>query len=172
MANAFYGYNAKSVPFDVSHPLNLGQYEFNSLKNKNSTIIWLAHQDRIHRGVCWEDMFEATLKEKFGISPPDIAHGTKQRVQAERIVQPVNTSTNAGRDQNAPYTWRIVEHLPYAQALLVRLANEDGLSLEDNTAKGGVLWVRYKLNDNPDRARVLKRWAFTFVPGKGWYKES
>lgn len=170
-SNAFYGYDARrALPFDYNQAVSIRVDGRNSLKT-SSPQIKLRHQDGIHGWEDWEDMFEATLEENFGISPAENIHRTQQRTRPHQATSATNALTNADSNRSVSYTWKSVEHLPYTRFLLEKLANEDGLVLEDNTDKGGALWVRCKLNDNPDRARVLRKWELKFAPGKGWYRD-
>ena len=86
MGNALYGYDARrTVPFDTAEPLRLPQYDHNSLKQKNRSILWLSHQDGINGWAKWEQMFDAKLREEFGIKPQTVA---------TRVARPTSSPPN------------------------------------------------------------------------------
>lgn len=163
MGNALYGYDARrTIPFNTAEPLRLPQYDHNSLKQKNRSILWLSHQDGINGWARWEHMFEATLREEFGIK-------RVARPSTEPLSTPPPGSIPLPREQSA------VEDAPaevprhYSRFALNKLAHGLGLHIEDRTPKGGSLWV---LTDDSDRqvAEILSTWGFQHKAGKGWWR--
>lgn len=171
--NAFYGYDVNLAdPFDYNQPLTLSVDGRNSLKN-SSRVIWLSHKDGIYGWDRWEDMFEATLREKFdirqGLSLPMSTHDVSGKIRAPNL----NVKESVAHEENSPLgliSWAQARLRPYSQRLLEDLARKDGIPIEDNRAKGGSLWVR-DLSSDKDRVLALKNWNFKFALGKGWYRE-
>lgn len=169
MGNALYGYDARrTVPFDTAEPLRLPQYDHNSLKQKNRSILWLSHQDGINGWSKWEQMFDATLRKEFGIKP---------QTAATRVARPSSQphSTRPPGNLLPPREQPAVEgagaEVPrhYNRFDLNKLAHRLGLRIEDKTPKGGSLWV---LTDDSDRqvAEILSTWGFQHKAGKGWWR--
>lgn len=169
MGNALYGYDARrTVPFDTAEPLRLPQYEHNSLKQKNRSILWLSHQDGINGWSKWEQMFDAKLREEFGIKPQTVA---------TRVVRPSSPPHSAQHPENLPPHREqlavesagagVPRH--YNRFALNKLTHRLGLRIEDRTPKGGSLWV---LTDDSDRqvAEILSTWGFQHKAGKGWWR--
>jgi hypothetical protein len=155
MGNASYGYDKKSVPFNTTQMLRLGVDGQNSLKNKRSSIIQLRHKDGIHGWDRWEEMFEATLREKFGIYSR-VAETSSVRSPVPSIA---SSTTVADVRNQEPYSW----------AALDRLSRAHGFRIEDLTERGGNLWVRA---DDSKKAinDKLSLWNFRYKPGKGWWR--
>jgi hypothetical protein len=80
--NALYGYDrSRSLPFDLSRPVFPTRYEENSLRHDEPTrILWMQHKDGIHGWKQWEEMFEATLKQAFGITPNATFQGNPSHI--------------------------------------------------------------------------------------------
>lgn len=156
MGNALYGYDAsKSLPFDSEKTLRLAIDATNSLKHKSPRrVLWLQHQDGIRGWAKWEQMFEATLKQEFGIKPeaelvsdiPPIAHASRS-----------NSDSHSGDVQR------------YSRTALDSFVNAHGFQIEDKSFQGGCLWVRAGV-DNTHISEVLTHWGFRYRAGKGWWK--
>ncbi|WP_413456961.1 EH signature domain-containing protein [Herbaspirillum huttiense] len=153
LGNAFYGYDArKSVPFDTSESLRLDVNGQNSLKHRGKSLLRMSHKDGIHNWSKWEEMFAATLRAEFGIDPsaPAVSRGRTAR-SFTRVEE--------------------VDHLKldYSSSALHRLKNRYGFQIEDNTSRGGNLWV---LTDTANQKvnATLTHWGFHHKPGKGWWK--
>lgn len=168
MGNALYGYDARTtIPFDITKPLRLPQYEHNSLKQKGHSILWLSHQDGINGWARWEDMFSAKLSQDFGIKPltgtRSVSAGSRQhsRRPSEAAAPPEVRPIGIGATGELP------QH--YNRYALNKLAHRLALRIEDKTEMGGNLWV---LTDDTDRqvAETLSTWGFQHKAGKGWWK--
>jgi hypothetical protein len=153
MGNALYGYDVqKQIPFNTSQPLRLTVDARNSLKHKRERILWLSHQDGIRGWDEWEQMFEATLKENFGIVP-GAAAATVARAPAAPSTQSQNVASTDS----------------YSLDALTRFSNDHGLSIENRNSQGGCIWVCTDA-DNPTVNKTLIRWGFKFKGNKGWWK--
>jgi len=166
---ALYGYDARvSVPFNTSEPLRLAQYDYNSLKQKNRSILWFPHKDGINGWAKWEHMFDAKLREEFGIKPQN---GATQ--VARPSTEPLSTrppgSIPLPREQSAAEDAAAEVPRHYSRFALNKLAHGLGLHIEDRTPKGGSLWV---LTDDSNRqvAEILSTWGFQHKAGKGWWR--
>lgn len=169
MGNALYGYDARrTVPFDTAEPLRLAQYDHNSLKQKSRSILWLSHQDGINGWSQWEQMFDAKLREEFGIEPQSVV-------------------THIARSSSLLHSTRPPENLPPLREKLTaegsgaevtlhndrfalnKLARRFDLRIEDRTPKGGSLWV---LTDDSNRqvTETLSTLGFQHKDGKGWWR--
>lgn len=156
MGNALYGYDAsKPMPFDSTKTLGLTIDSPNSLKHKSPRgVLWLQHQDGIRGWAKWEQMFEATLKQEFGIKPeaelvsdtPPIAHASR------------SNSTAHSRETQL-----------YSRSALDSFVKENGFHIEDKTLQGGCLWVRADVDDT-HISGVLTHWGFRYKADKGWWK--
>lgn len=161
MGNALYGYDAqRTLPFDTSMALRLLGGANNSLKQKSKCIMWLSHQDGIHGWSKWEDGFEATLSEKFGIKPEGSAFDRQSQLRTP-IAMPAPSMTNS---INEPTIMP-----PYSRGELNKFASRQGLQVDDKTAQGGHLWIRTQI-DAPHITNMLTLWGFRHMPGKGWWK--
>jgi hypothetical protein len=165
LGNAFYGYDARhSIPFDTTKLLRLEVNGSNSLKHKgNRSILWMSHQDGIHKWDKWEDMFAATLRKNFGI---------EQSASAPRVERVASTLLTDPQDEQAnDNAWRAAAAAtqPYSRSALHKLVREFDLEIEDKTQVGGSLWVRTDASNEHINA-VLTRWGFRNKPGKGWWK--
>lgn len=147
---AFYGYDARqTLPFDAEQTLRLDVNGLNSLKHKDvKDLLWMRHQDGIRGWGKWEDMFEATLRQHYGIAPSAIASTPSAR-DSQRVESPVLKE--------------------YSRSALNEFAQRRGLAIDDKTASGGNLWVRGDGGDD-DVVRVLSSWGFRNRPGKGWWR--
>lgn len=164
MGNAFYGYDARqTLPFDLSRfgssqPVFTAKNVKNSLKN-DKRILWMSHQDGIKGWSYWEDMFEATLKQDFGITPNAASRQAPVRMP---------TQSSAGSMPQA-------QILPsssfgtFSMAALDSLARAKSLIVDDLSTKNGNLWVRTDSTD-PHVNRILMAWEFHYRHGKGWWR--
>ncbi len=59
---------------------------------------------------------------------------------------------------------------PFSFAALEVFARERGLQVEDNSAKGGALWVR-TTNSDVEVGKRLRAWSFQYTPQKGWWRK-
>lgn len=76
--DAFYGYDARvQVPFDTAKPLSLEGDGWNSLKHRSASVLWMGHVDGVQGWARWEAMFEAKLREGFGIAAGDGGEGVE-----------------------------------------------------------------------------------------------
>jgi hypothetical protein len=173
--NALYGYDARrSLPFDISRRLLLNVDYPNSLKQQTVARFQLRHKDDVHGYATWEDLFEATLRENFGIHAPEpeSKHTSTTRRATRAAVSsastPPSTNTYGGRPNSAPSIEQI-ESLPYSRPVLNTYAAKVGAQIIDKTSVGGNLWV-YAGKDRDDVDRVLKKWGFAYKAGKGWWK--
>ncbi|URM27128.1 EH signature domain-containing protein [Pseudomonas frederiksbergensis] len=156
MGNALYGYDAsKSLPFDSTKTLHLAINDPNSLKHKPPRrVLWLQHQDGIHGWEKWEQMFEATLRQEFGIKPEaELVSGTRPIIHASRS----NSASHSGNAQL------------YSRKALDSFVNAHGFRIEDKTLQGGCLWVRAGVDD-AHISGALTQWGFHYKAGKGWWK--
>jgi hypothetical protein len=169
MGNALYGYDArKTVPFDTAQPLRLGQFQRNSLKQKARSILWLSHQNGINGWSKWEHMFEAKLREEFGIKPGSVATrvaGPSPEPLSTR--PPVNITPHLERPAVESAEAEAPRH--YNRFALNKLAHRLDLRIEDRTPKGGSLWVLTD-DSNQEVAEILSTWGFQHKAGKGWWK--
>jgi hypothetical protein len=173
MGNAFYGYDERRVlPFDMSKPVVTAVNAHNSLKHRNR-MLWMQHQDGILGWNKWEEMFEATLKEKFDIKP----HAVKHRVSSPAVAPKAATST-ATPHSTVPELLMPMLGQGAAPGIgtnrfslesLTALARSRNLTVDDRTDKNGALWIR---TDDEDRYvnKVLLDWKFTYKQGKGWWR--
>jgi EH_Signature domain len=169
LGNAFYGYDAReSLPFDTSKDLRLAVDANNSLKQKAQSILWLPHQDGIHNWDKWEQMFEATLREEFGVEPGAAVPRVAKVPAAARVAPPFSNVLKAG-ERDASYGAAADLSQPYSRLLLHRFAVLQDLQVEDKTPQGGSLWVRKDATDE-HVTNVLTGWGFQHKPGKGWWK--
>ncbi len=163
-ANALYGYDRRQgLPFDLETPVGTVNYGRNSLKNSRR-VLWLTHGDGIRGWNKWEQRFEAHLREQFHIdpttrtwiSPPSKPYMVPPNPKVAPVSQP-------GVDSGPTWT-----SIPYSRNGLRKLAADERFEVEDNTARGGNLWVRAAVS--PNAGRVLSGWGFKFKVGKGWWK--
>jgi len=170
MGNAFYGYdNRASLPFEMSKPVVTTKNVRNSLKHDEPTrILWMLHKDGIHGRARWEEMFEATLKQRFGILP--------NTVQPVRVPPPPRNPPSSPRPAQTttpeqPSRSAGDSILPYSRDTLVSFARARNLTIDDRTAnnRGGNLWVRTG-QDDPQVNKVLQSWKFNYKLDKGWWK--
>ncbi|WPH19856.1 EH signature domain-containing protein [Variovorax paradoxus] len=169
LGNALYGYDArKSLPFDTSEDLRLAGDAENSLKQKAQSILWLSHQDGIHKWDKWEHMFEATLRREFDIEPGVVVPRGTRVPGSERAASPASQVLKA-RERDAAYSAAAELSQPYSRSALNKFASRQGLQVEDKTSQGGSLWVRTDATYE-HIAKMLTRWGFQHKPGKGWWK--
>jgi len=158
IGNAFYGYDTRQdLPFDLSKPVLTTKNVRNSLKH-DRRILWLGHKDGIRGWDTWEEMFEATLGEHFGIKPNKAAQ-EPQRTAPVRSVS-ADSRTTGLETSGAP---------PFSRTRLSTLAANIGFLVDDLSHKNGNLWVRFD-DSNPEVNRVLTEWGFTYKGGKGWWR--
>lgn len=165
-ANACYGYRRDALPFDMGKTLRASTSERNSLKNPLRGIR-LKHYDGTG---WWEDKFRDEIRNKFGILPDDELpeeYGGSRKAKPMTISKvkkgsEVSVSPSVhGHSVRAP--------LSFSRTALKHYAKELGLDIEDNTQKGGSLWVRTD-DQNSAANDVLTRWGFHYKPGKGWWR--
>ena len=151
MGNAFYGYDKrKALPFDASLPVGTAINERNSLKNDNR-ILKMSHKDGIKGHEKWENLFEETLKQQFGISPYADGRQTHHRPFTDNTAQPSQSEKQL------------------TLATVMTFARDHGLKVEDLRKLNGNLWVRTD-DKNIQVNRMLSRWGFKYKPGKGWWR--
>lgn len=174
MGNALYGYQKGNLPFDSSEPLGLSGSAANSLKNKDQSVIWLTHTDNIHGWDRWEDMYEATLKESFGILPDDalpsrscVTSSTPQSASNTRRSKPDSRSAAPKQSLSGSL---LSEYGSFAEHKLRALAKAKKFSFVDHRAKGGNLWAYTQSNDS-ELVQLFKSWGFQYKAGKGWWKK-
>ncbi|RON55948.1 EH signature domain-containing protein [Pseudomonas frederiksbergensis] len=156
IGNALYGYDSsKLLPFDSTKTLRLAVNDPNSLKHKlPHRVLWLQHQDGIRGWEKWEQMFEATLKQEFGINPDAaIVSGSRPIIHSSRS----NSDSYIGDVQR------------YSRTALDIFVNAHGFHIEDKSFQGGCLWVRAGVDDT-HISGVLTHWGFHYKAGKGWWK--
>lgn len=156
IGNALYGYDAsKSLPFDTTKSLQLGVDAPNSLKHKPPhRVLWMSHQDGIHGWEKWEQLFEATMKQEFDITPGAAT------VPGARPIE------SGSRPSSTPYN---ADAQLYSRIALDKFVSARGFHLEDKTLQGGCLWVRAG-SDDRQVSGVLTHWGFRYKAGKGWWK--
>jgi hypothetical protein len=166
LGNAFYGYDKRrALPFDMSQPVVTTKNARNSLKH-DQRILWMQHQDGIHGWNKWEKMFEATLREKFGIRPDVVP----QRVPARAVplpVQPAASSQPASRPPRAPTPPGVGN---FSMSSLASWAEARNLTIVDHRQQNGNLWVRTDDSDQQVNA-VLLAWNFQYRPSRGWWRQ-
>ena len=181
MGNAFYGYDArKTLPFDAIHPVGTAVGARNSLKHQNR-MLWMQHQDGIKGWNKWEDMFEATLKQHFDISPNTVP---KKSVKiASATISPPNPPSPVAPPPPhvappPPPPPQVRQSQPpqqvgidgtFSLAALQVYAREHSLNIENKSDKNGNLWIRTDYSDLKVN-KVLLNWGFRYKVGKGWWK--
>ncbi len=161
---ALYGYDkSKELLFDTTFPVSSAVDAWNSLRH-SSRMLWMKHQDGIKGWNKWEDMFEATLKEHFDISP-DAA--------AKRV-----TSRFAGTESNpapalvsAPEQRSLLDgdKRDFSMVNLNFYAGIHGIEVDDRRKLNGNLWIRTDDRDLLVRKTLLD-WGFQYKPGKGCWR--
>ncbi|MEG1926577.1 MAG: hypothetical protein RR415_12625, partial [Ruthenibacterium sp.] len=133
----------------------------------SSSILWLSHQDGINGWTKWEQMFEAKLREEFGIKPQTVA--TRVVRPSEPLATRPTETIKPLREHRAVESTGAEVPQHYNRFALNKLAHRLGLRIEDRTPKGGSLWV---LTDDSDRqvAEILSTWGFQHKAGKGWWR--
>jgi hypothetical protein len=166
-ANALYGYRKGALPFDLSSSVGISKNARNSLKTSTCEV-WLRHADGIHGYDTWEEMFEATLQQHFHLSP---MAATKRRAPSERPLRRQTPARSAAPvvDHSSPLTSAQAERVRYSPEDLARYAKGCGLTIEDNSGRGGNLWVR-TTQWEVAQYRVLSAWGFKYKEGKGWWR--
>ena len=141
MGNALYVYDSStSVPFETTRILRLGVDQQNSLKS-SSKILWLKHQDGIYGWEKWDEFFDATLKDNFGIIPAENNH-------AER------------KTKNLSHAIQLLE--------IEKLARKYHLKIQNKTARGGNILI--KTNDANSLVNdELQHLGLKYKAGKGWW---
>lgn len=173
--NALYGYDARrSLPFDVSKRMLLSVDSPNSLKQQSVARFQLRHKDFVHGYTTWEELFEATLREDFGIHAPEPESG--EIPPARRTTQAATSKTSIpssrytyGRQTDSPASTEELESMPFSRQALDKYAAQAGAQIVDKTPVGGNLWV-YVSKSRDDVDQVLKNWGFRYKAGKGWWK--
>lgn len=172
--NALYGYQKGALPFvfDSSEPLRLSGRAVNTLKDRKQSVIWLLHKDNIHGWNRWEDMYEATLRESFGILPDDALP------RAPRATSPTRAASDTSRSElnsrislptePAPNSL-ISKYGSFAGHKLKALSKYRGFDIADLRTKGGNIWAYTQSND-PELIQLFQSWGFQYKAGKGWWK--
>jgi len=151
MGNAFYGYDTReNLPFNASLPVKTTVNATNSLKHQ-SCILKMSHKDGIKGFSRWEDMFEATLRLHFGISPQDSTFSSTRSTKSNVFSKPIGSSNQFNRNDFNEF------------------ARRHSLKVDDLSSKNGNLWVRID-STNLQVNRVLMDWGFRYKPGKGWWR--
>lgn len=167
MGNALYGYQKGYLPFDSSEPLSLSGRAVNTLKNIEQSVIRLMHKDNIHGWDRWEDMYEATLKESFGILPDDALPRTS------RVTSPIKTAPDISKSEPLPSTSSeaslIAKYGEFAIYKLKVLSKYRGFDIADLRIKGGNIWAYTQSND-PELIELFQFWGFQHKAEKGWWK--
>jgi hypothetical protein len=166
-ANALYGYDRREgLPFDLARPVLSAKDSSNSLKNSRRKL-WLKHADNIHGWEKWEHMFAATLRKHFHIEPGAAERLSSVGRSRSPAVAERRESAAPGRDAGVVGAgWAGAS---YSRTALDLFAQVYGLTIEDNTSRGGSLWVRSgRWEATIDRQ--LSSWGFKFKPQKGWWK--
>jgi hypothetical protein len=164
--NALYGYDAGHVAFDTTQLLGLATDAPNSLKHKAERILWLRHQDGIHGWTKWEEMFEATLRNEFGIVPSASAPGDS--ASGSQSARALSSNRQAASVDDPSCSSHNVMSESFSLASLHRFTSIHGLQVIDKTSIGGHLWVRGDSSDERIN-QVLTRWGFRST-GKGWWR--
>ncbi len=167
MGNALYGYQKGALPFvfDSSEPLGLSSKANNSLKNRGQSVLWLLHKDNIHGWDRWEDMYEATLQESFGILPDDALQRPTRATSSSRSIP----DTDIARPTKPAPNSLIAKYGSFAGYKLKSLAKFRGFGIADLRTKGGNIWA-YTDSDDPELIRLFQTWGFQYKAGKGWWK--
>jgi hypothetical protein len=180
-ADAMYAYDTRHpLPFDMTRPVRAAVDADNSLRTTGRALC-LPHQDGVRGWRRWEAMFEATLKRQFDVAPgaagparrntfidladaADLAQARPHESVAE-IDDWARLPAGLGEDVH----WNTAEAtlVPYSRADLEVLARVHSLRLDDETARGGKLWVRATTADT-SIGQVLSHWGFVHQPGQGW----
>lgn len=175
--HAFYGYDVrKKLPFSISTSVGIAVGARNSLKNE-AHIIRLSHRDGIKGWDHWEEMFEETLKDEFAILPDSARHWETTNVRnptgpvgrrpktenTEKATTNIDTATKAESGGNA------FNGVAFSPAALSTLATLYKLQLDDKKASNGNLWIRTD-DTNTALNSILRRWKFSYRPGKGWWR--
>jgi hypothetical protein len=154
-ANALYGYSRKAgLPFTLDRSVVTTKDGENSLKSSRH-VLRLRHADHVHGWDTWEDLFEGTFRRQFGVEPD-----AKPSSRPTRL-----TTRTQPADRPAVQGWPA----RFDADALNRLVRQHGLSVQDNSTRGGNLWVLARSFD-ATVDRTLKAWGFTFRPGKGWWR--
>jgi hypothetical protein len=164
-SNACYCYDAtQPLPFDLTRPVVTPIGVSNSLKHQQHCLK-MRHHDGVRGWSRWEEMFEAELKEHFGIVPKAVSPTTEVRSRSRAVATarpPPATSYASAEFQ----PWR---EAPYTRRNIEQFCDHFRLHLDDLTSRNGNLWVRTGTN-NPGITNVMTRWGFRFKPSKGWWK--
>jgi hypothetical protein len=161
-SNAFYGYDRrKTLPFDLSRPLQMPVGARNSLKHKEPVrVLWLQHQDGIRGYRRWEEMFAAELKDKFGIVPNASQQQGNGGVGRQAVLVR-DPETRQTMDSPVP---------AFSDAALAAFASKHGIRFRDNRSRNGNL--RVDTHDLiPEVSRVLSAWGFAYHHSEFWWKK-
>ena len=151
MGNAFYGYDTRrNLPFNASLPVKTTVNATNSLKHQ-SCILKMSHKDGIKGFSRWEDMFEATLRLHFGISPQDSTFSSTRSTKSNAFSTQKGSSNQFNRNDFNEF------------------ARGHNLKVDDLSSENRNLWVRAD-NTNLQVNRVLIDWGFSYKSGKGWWR--
>ena len=156
-SNALYGYDGRrSLPFSHDLPYEIRVGESNSLKHKEPVgVLWLQHQDGIKGYTRWEDMFEAELRDQFGVQPDPSS--VNSQVSRMSVLSPRSTQRP---DQ-------VIE--AFSTQALTLFASRHGIRVRDMRTRGGNL--RLDVQDTiPEVSRVLRAWGFRYNEQGFWWR--
>jgi hypothetical protein len=168
--NACYFYDgARPLPFDVSKPVVTPVGARNSLKHK-SHALKLRHQDGIHSFGRWEELFEAELRQKFGIAPTtsSIVVGHRLRAVSSGAPSSPTKAAIAAPSGHVPQCtdWQRTD---YSRENLANFVAHFHLRIEDFSQRNGNIWVRTD-DSRRDINAVLRNWGFSYKAPKGWWR--
>ena len=150
-AGAMYGYREGAVPFDTGKLLRLPVDASNSLKHMSKSELRETHHGQEGTWKAWERTFEQKLRV-YGILPDEAAGRTKP--SANQVAAKKEAGSVVAR---------------YSSSALQQFVSENGFAIENNTAKGGSLWV-LNVGDNAKAIQILQGWGFKHRPGRGWWR--
>ncbi len=149
----------------------------------------MQHQDGIKGWDIWEDMFEATLREHFGIRPNQASkvHPAESFSRSKQPVSPdapryrlapssgateASTPTNGGNSgRTPPNTPTRKSRSTFTKEALIAYARAHNLKIEDLSSMNGNLWVRADDTDL-DVNQTLLDWGFQYKFLKGWWRQN
>jgi hypothetical protein len=185
-SNAFYGYDRKNLPFDLTRTVYTPVNAHNSLKRKPAAL-YMTHQDRANGLERWEQRFEKELASQFGIAP---ANGRNRKADPapqwnDDLARPASTVNTAHAPIISPVRGNPATAAPQAASAqpavsprnqsfsmdtLMAFARKWGYGVQNLTHKGGALWVLAPYDIDHARA-ALSGWGFTYKAGRGWWKK-
>ncbi len=166
-------------PFDMGRPVAARVDADNALRHGGRDLT-LLHRDGVEGWRQWEQLFEATLKDRFGLrvgaaraAEPgmfiDLSDGALPvgSVPAEVVPPPRWLSASNGEDVH----WQTAEAMsvPYSRPDLQVLARVHALQLQDEGGAAGKVRVRGAKIDHRI-VLVLRRWGFAEVGAGEWLR--